>query len=158
MKKMKPNNFLIIIPCKCVFCSEECLYKFFDEFNLLSNDTLEYYCLCMYNYLPNDLYKLGEICLFNNIKKFNLNKLIFLFNKMIENICILCKKHFEKGKIKQIQYDDPILNGNYIHAIGNYKKLKHYICSQCLNCLKNKNNEVICEYCDRKHININIYK
>ena len=158
MKKMNSKNFLIIIPCKCVFCSEKCLYKFFDEFNLFSNDTLEYYCLCMYNYLPNDLYKLGEICLFNNIKKFNLNKLIFLFNKMIENICILCKKHFEKGKIKQIQYDDPILNGNYIHAIGNYKKLKHYICSQCLNCLKNKNNEVICEYCDRKHININIYK
>ena len=48
-------------------------------------------------------------------------------NKMIENKCVLCNEHFEKGKMKQIKYDDPILNGNFIQSIGDYKNLKHQI-------------------------------
>ena len=156
-KILNQNDFLIIIPCKCAFCSTECLYKFFEDFQLFLKDSINYYCLCMYNYLPKDLYKLGEICLFNNIKNFNIENLILLFNKMIENKCVLCNEHFEKGKMKQIKYDDSILNGNFIQSIGDYKKLKHYLCFNCLNILRNKNSMIKCDFCDREHININLY-
>ena len=158
--QIKQNDFIIIIPCGCCFCSENCFNKFFKDFDLLTEDTIDLYCLCSHNYLPVELYKLGETLQINNNKK-EKEKLIKVFNKVIKEKCAKCNSIFINKTLKQIKYDDPINEGNqYIEKIGDYNNLKHYLCLDCFNSLNDKqkdNNKFICLFCEREHKNISFY-
>ena len=137
-KQLKPK---IILPCKCILCSDNCIKEFF--YILLSGAYLkqEFICFCNVKYnLENCLVMIEKF----NENKFDCKEMIeFIFLKQNKNKCFICLEEKKEIKICYLTEQKFFLN----HII------KHFICIDCFN--KNENyigQNIECSLCKRNHI------
>ena len=160
-KQINTGEFIIEIPCKCCFCSLNCLKLLFSKDIILNKLSSKLCCFCTHIYKPNELYQLGQY-----FQKFNLidfsNQIIRIFNKILRTYCAKCKKRYEDNSLMQpISYYEVIdLDKNNVDnslkPLGKYSELPHYLCLGCLDYLnqiykKNKHNHFNCEFCGIEH-------
>ena len=137
-KNIKPK---IILPCKCVLCSDNCVKEFY--YILISGIYIkeEFICFC------NEKYDFEKCLLFiekYNEKKFNCKEMInFLFLKQNKNKCFLCLKENSNNKICYVI--EPKFYLNHI--------IKHFLCNECYDKIENYLGQNIkCNLCKRSHI------
>ena len=139
----KNKNFkpIIILPCKCILCSNNCVKEFY--YILMSGAYIkeEFICFCNKKY---DLEKCLLMIEKYNEKKFNCKEMIeFLFLKQNKNKCFLCLK--ENVNNKMCYVIEPKFYLNHI--------IKHFICNECYD--KDENflgQNIECNLCKRNHI------
>ena len=141
-KNIEKNKFVIILPCKCLLCSDKCIREFY--YILMSSLYIKKDFSCFCNIKYSIKYYLLLIEKYNE-KKFDCKELIdFLFNKIFKDICFLCEKK-TIGNDKEYLFIEPNFCLNRI--------IKHFICFEC-----DKNNEnyvgqnIFCNICGRNHI------
>ncbi len=144
------NTFLFKLPCKCLFCSKDCLLKFLKAVPFHQMNS--FICACGEDY---DVLKLKTLAYFMN--SINLNQikkdfLRFILNK-IKNKCAKCNcivndQNNEECNIIAVNDSEAEKNFGIIQFI-------HLVCNNCWNNIGNENTKIICETCDSVHL---IYK
>ena len=159
-KAMGTNECIYEIPCKCCFCSLDCLKQLFSKHIIIKNLKSDLFCLCSHIYEPNELYQLGQC-----FKKYNLidfsNQIKQKFNLILTTHCAKCKKSYKDNSLMQpIYYEDSEDNKNSNKPLGKYDDLLHYLCLGCFNSLSNNktnNNFFNCEFCLKEHHKIKLF-
>ena len=143
--QINENTFFFQLPCKCIFCSIECLKKFINAipFDKMSS----YICACGEQY---DLIKLKYFVSFlssHNLIKAKNDFIRYIYNTM-KNKCAKCNNiiNIQNNQINIIEVND-------IEAerIFNINKFNHLICENCWKNIGNENSKFICETCNSIH-------
>jgi hypothetical protein len=143
--KINENCFFFQLPCKCVFCSIDCLKKFITAipFNKMNS----YICACGEEY---DIIKLKYFVSFlssHNLHKTKGDFIRYLYNKM-KNKCAKCNSiiNFGNNQINIIEVSDV-----EAERIFNISKFNHLICDKCWKNVSGENSKFICEICYSIH-------
>ena len=143
--KINENCFFFQLPCKCVFCSIDCLKKFITAipFNKMNS----YICACGEEY---DIIKLKYFVSFlssHNLHKTKDDFIRYLYNKM-KNKCAKCNSiiNFGNNQINIIEVSDV-----EAERIFNISKFNHLICDKCWKNVSGENSKFICEICYSIH-------
>ena len=135
---LKPK---IVLPCKCILCSDNCIKEFY--YILMSGVYIkeEFICFCNKKYSFDKCLLLIEKY---NEKKFDCKEMIeYLFLKQNKNKCFLCLKENVNNKICYVI--EPKFYLNHI--------IKHYLCNECYDTNENYLGQNIeCNICKRNHI------
>ena len=143
--QINQNTFFFQLPCKCIFCSIDCLKKFI---NAIPFDKMNFYiCACGEQY---DLIKLKYFVSFlssHNLIKAKNDFIRYIYNTM-KNKCAKCNNiiNIQNNQINIIEVND-------IEAerIFNINKFNHLICDNCWKNVGNDNSKFICETCNSIH-------
>lgn len=155
------DKYYYKLPCSCVLCSKQCFQRYFGFFLVedkkIQAETEQYYpvfsfCLCGYQYGADDYKKYYEDFTKNKLTEYRkcLKEIILTSWK---DRCMCCLLEFNREN----KFYSVVLKDIKIYEIYQIKEIKHIICKDCAQKIKNKK-EIECAICGMSHIKEKIKK
>ena len=155
------DKYFYKLPCSCILCSKKCFQQYFgfflvEDLKIQAENEIYYpvfsFCLCGYQYGADDYKKYYEDFTKNKLTEYKKSLKEVILNSWKDR-CMCCLLEYNR----EIPFFSVILKDKKIYEFYQIKEIKHIICQDCAQKVKNEK-EIECAICNMCHIKEKIKK